>query len=167
MSSIEPAPERVLIRRADERDIAAVLACLAATFEPYRSLYTPDPFRDTVMTKESAEPRFREMTVLVALDEHSSVVGTIAYQVAASSEGHLRGMAVLPAFQGYGVAERLLAAAETALAADGCSRVTLDTTEPLQRAIRFYRRHGYHPSGRVQDFYGMPLFEYQKLLNPI
>jgi hypothetical protein len=40
--------------------------------------------------------------------------------------------------------------------------VTLDTTEPLKKAIRFYLRHGYKPSGIVKDFFGMPLFEYEK-----
>ena len=41
-------------------------------------------------------------------------------------------------------------------------RVTLDTTEPLQKAMRFYTKHGYAPSGRVADFFGMPLHEYVK-----
>jgi DNA-binding transcriptional MerR regulator len=43
--------------------------------------------------------------------------------------------------------------------------VTLDTTEPLTRAIRFYERQGYSPSGRVTDFYGMKLYEYRKALH--
>jgi hypothetical protein len=28
--------------------------------------------------------------------------------------------------------------------------------------MRFYERHGYRRSGRVQDFFGMPLIEYAK-----
>ena len=60
-----------------------------------------------------------------------------------------------------GVVERL-AAAEAGLKASGCSRVTLDTTQPLERAIRFYTRHGYAPTGTVSDFFGMPLYEYAK-----
>ena len=43
-------------------------------------------------------------------------------------------------------------------------RFLVDTTEPLQRAIRFYTRHGYSATGIVRDFFGMPLFEYEKLL---
>ena len=45
----------------------------------------------------------------------------------------------------------------------GCSLVTLDTTEPLERATRFYEKHGYRLSGRVSEFFGMPLFEYVKV----
>ena len=32
------------------------------------------------------------------------------------------------------------------------------------RAIRFYERHGYRPTGRVSDFFGMELIEYAKEL---
>jgi hypothetical protein len=42
----------------------------------------------------------------------------------------------------------------------------LDTTEPLQRAMGFYEKHGYRRSGKVSDFFGMPLVEYQKVLLP-
>jgi hypothetical protein len=42
--------------------------------------------------------------------------------------------------------------------------VTLDTTWPLQRAIRFYERQGYAATGRETDFFGMPLYEYAKPL---
>ena len=49
-------------------------------------------------------------------------------------------------------------------ASEAAARVSLDTTEPLRRAVRFYERHGFRPSGRVSDFFGMPLFEYVKEL---
>jgi ribosomal protein S18 acetylase RimI-like enzyme len=74
-------------------------------------------------------------------------------------------MAVMPESQGSGIAAALLDAAEKKLAAGGCSRVTLDTTEPLARAMRFYQAHGYRPSGRITDFYGMRLHEYVKHLS--
>lgn len=73
-------------------------------------------------------------------------------------------MAVLPEWQGTAVASALLAAAEAELRNAGCKYVTLDTTMPLQRAIRFYERHGFAASGRVADFFGMELFEYTKQL---
>ena len=104
------------------------------------------------------------MAVLVAITPDGATVGTVAWHVAGPVEGHLRGMAVLPAHAGTGVAEQLLTAAERALRERGCVRVSLDTTEPLQRAIRFYERHGFRPSGRVSDFFGMPLVEYVKEL---
>ncbi len=71
-------------------------------------------------------------------------------------------MAVRPEWQGTGVAAQLLRHVESELRVKKCSRVTLDTTEPLRRAMRFYERNGYQRSGEVSDFFGMPLIEYIK-----
>ncbi len=102
------------------------------------------------------------MALLVAIDDSERVAGTIGCQPLSAGEGHLRGMAVLPALQGIGVATNLLHAAESELRSHGCKWVTLDTTEPLQRAMRFYENNGYVRSGRISDFFGMPLIEYVK-----
>ena len=143
-----------------------MLECLAAAFEPYRSRYTTAAFEDTVLTLETAARRLQEMTIFVAETETQGIAGTIAVAAAGSREGHVRGMAVYPAFQGSGVARQLLDAAERELKVLGCSRVTLDTTQPLERAIHFYERCGYSATGVVGDFFGMPLFEYAKDLEP-
>ena len=150
------------IRAAAAADIDGVLACLAAAFEPYRTQYSPEGFADTVLNRNTLETRMRQMRVLVAISD-GAVVGTIAW-AAHAGEGHLRGMAVLPEFQGTTVAAALLQEAEREIRNQGCSRVTLDTTQPLQRAIGFYTRHGFAPSGRITDFFGMPLYEYVKPL---
>jgi ribosomal protein S18 acetylase RimI-like enzyme len=81
-------------------------------------------------------------------------------------EGHIRGMAVLPEWQGRSVAEKLLHQAEAELSRENCSRITLDTTEPLERAMKFYERNGFQRSGQIGDFFGMPLIEYVKSLKP-
>lgn len=102
------------------------------------------------------------MTCLVACDSDGEIVGTVSAQVLANGEGHLRGMAVRPNYQGSDTAARLLSAAEKLLRDRGCALVSLDTTQVLTRAIAFYERHGFVASGRVQDFFGMPLYEYKK-----
>jgi ribosomal protein S18 acetylase RimI-like enzyme len=101
---------------------------------------------------------------LVAADPSGKIVGTVAGAVVNQEEGHIRGMAVHPACQGRGAAASLLVAVEAELHARQCSRITLDTTKPLERAMHFYERHGYRRSGSVTDFFGMPLFEYVKML---
>jgi GNAT superfamily N-acetyltransferase len=152
----------IAVRHATPADAPAVSFCLAAAFAPYEASYTRAAFEDTVLTPEAAEERLRTMTVLVVDDSSEGVVGTIALAVVGEGDGHLRGMAVLPRYQGRGLAERLLQDAEEELRRRGCSRVTLDTTSPLERAIRFYERCGYRPTGVVKDFFGMPLHEYAK-----
>jgi ribosomal protein S18 acetylase RimI-like enzyme len=157
-------PSSFTIRKAHADDARGILDCLKTAFEPYRTSYTPEGFRDTILTPETIHTRLGTMTAFVATDGSGRVIGTVAGGTVNQSEGHLRGMAVLPEWQGCGVAEQLLSAVEDHLRGMSCSRITLDTTEPLQRAVGFYQKHGYRISGKVGDFFGMPLFEYVKEL---
>ena len=150
----------ILIRAADPEDVIGILQCLAEAFEPYRAQYTPRAFANTVLDQASLGRRMQQMRVLAAVSR-KEIAGTVAGS-AEIGEGHLRGMAVLPGWQGSGVATALLAAIETWLKSRGCRRVTLDTTLPLGGAIKFYETNGYRRSGRVSDFFGMPLVEYVK-----
>lgn len=157
-----PSKKSVVIRQVTAEDAPGILDCLKEAFEPYRKSYTPEAFRDTVLTSATITTRLAEMTILVATDEGGKIVGTVSGKLAGKDEGHLRGMAVLPDWQGQGIAEKLLAAIESHLRNQSCKRITLDTTEPLKRAAKFYERNGYKLSGRGTDFYGMPLYEYVK-----
>jgi len=159
----QPMGISITVRRATQDDAASVSTCLAAAFAPYRSQYTPGAFEDTVLSPEAARSRMMRMTVYVAITPEGEVVGTVASTLH-GERGHLRGMAVLPAWQGHLVAELLLRAAEADLAAAGCARLTLNTTIPLRRAIRFYERNGFVATGTVTDFFGMPLHEFAKTL---
>ena len=153
---------RIVIRRATAADAPAILDCLAAAFEPYRASYTPGAYLDTVLTTETVFQRLQSMQVFVAVLSDQLIAGTIACSLSGEGEGHLRGMAVQPERQGQGVAEKLLRAAEAHLREEKCSRISLDTTEPLLRAMRFYEKHGYRRSGKTTDFFGMPLHEFVK-----
>ena len=153
--------EHISIRRAVLDDAQGILECLRKAFEPYRNSYTPAAFEDTVLSPETIHGRLTKMSVFVAVTETGNIVGTSGAS-AGSGEGHIRGMAVHPAVVGTGVATSLLEAVENDLRERGCTTVTLDTTLPLERAIRFYARNGFRPTGVVRDFYGMPLFEYLK-----
>lgn len=146
-----------------DRDCAGILECLQTAFAPYRSEYTSEAFLDTILTPESLQRRMTEMTIVVAI-ANDEVVGTIAWSVSRGSEGHLRGMAVRAELQGSGLSTQLLQAALDGLRQAGCTTVTLDTTRPLQRAIRFYEKNGFSASGKVEDFFGMPLYEYRRQL---
>ncbi len=152
----------VEIRSAGASDGPAILHCLAAAFLPYRDQYTPAAYTDTVLTPETIQMRLKQMRTVVATVA-GEVVGTIAAS-RASETGHLRGMAVLPQWHGKGIAAKLLASIEDWLRCCGCAKVTLNTTPPLSAAMRFYEKHGYRRSGRVSDFFGMALIEYEKKL---
>lgn len=161
---MRPAP-RCTIRPAVATDVPSVLNCLAEAFAPYQSSYTAEAFLDTVLSAETIKLRMKSMRIFVAEDRSGgAIIGTVACNLVSPEEGHLRGMAVLPSYFGSGVAQQLLKTAEAELRTQRCIRITLDTTEPLRRAINFYRRNGFQPSGRISNFFGMPLYEYVKVL---
>jgi GNAT superfamily N-acetyltransferase len=137
--------------------VAAVLECLRLAFEPFRSAYTSDAYRDTVLTGPEGQDRFATMRVRVAVEAEGRVVGTLAWRRDSEAVAHLRGMAVLPPAQGSGVAQRLLESVFAELSELGIRRVTLHTTAPLHRAIAFYERNGFRRSGKVSDYFGMEL----------
>jgi uncharacterized protein YciI/N-acetylglutamate synthase-like GNAT family acetyltransferase len=128
-----PAPG-FSIRPASNSDAPGVLRCLSQAFARYRDEYTPDGFRDTILDEATIRHRMTAMTVLVAVDAKDTVIGTIGFAHDGEGEGHLRGMAVVPEWQGRNVAAALLQSAESQPTALGCDRITLDTTAPLRRA---------------------------------
>lgn len=152
------------VRQALISDAEEIQSCLRIAFGNYLDSYTREAFLDTVPTVEDVRSRFHSMSLFVAEDHARKVIGTIAWYLKCSEEGYLRGMAVIPEWQGKGVAQQLLHAAETDIRSHGCSRVGLDTTDPLERAIHFYEKQGYHRTGHIEDFFGMPLHEFVKEL---
>jgi len=152
------------IRRATVADAASIATCMRSAFEAYRESYTLDAFADTVLTPETVGERLEAMSIWVATDDSGEVVGTLAYRLVDATTGHLRGMAVRPEWHGTGLADALLSAIEAELGGRGCTRVTLNTTPPLERATGFYRRHGFARTGRTRDYFGMPLTEWAKLI---
>jgi len=149
------------IRQAVDADRQEILNCLAEAFAPYRRQYTAGAFANTVLDNDTLRARMQTMHVLVAVSD-GEIIGTIAGAESESGAGHLRGMAILASHRGTGVSAQLLAAIEGRLRMRGCTRVTLNTTAPLLAAMKFYEKHGYSRSGRVSDFFGMPLIEYVK-----
>lgn len=157
-------PPALTIRQATLSDCQSILDCLDSAFAPFKSQYTTGAYADTVLSLSSLQQRLQQMTVFVVTFNSPEVIGTIACSTVVNGEGHLRGMAVLPSWQGRGISQRLLDHAESHLRESDCNRITLDTTEPLQRAITFYERNGFRATGRKVEFFGMPLYEYEKQL---
>jgi len=151
----------IQIRAAETTDAPGILQCLSEAFARYRTAYTPAGFHDTVLDTPSLLARMQQMHILVAC-LGGEIIGTVAGAAGTGGKGHLRGMAVLPAHHGTGIAAQLLGAIEEWLADQGCPRVSLDTTRPLLTAMHFYEKHGYSRSGRISDFFGMQLLEYTK-----
>ena len=139
------------IRKATQTDSQGILECLGTAFEPYRDSYAPDAFADTVLTRDTLQQRLATMCIFVAVSDSGEIVGTIGCRVDRPGEGHIRGMAVFPAWQGSGVAAQLLSSVESELREKNCQAIRLDTTESLIQAIRFYEKNGDRKSTRLNS----------------
>ena len=151
------------IRQAEFKDAKSIHKVILAAFEEYRHYYTPEGFADTVMSEQVAIKRMKEMTLYVAIEQNENVIGTIGWQKVSEKEGHIRGMAMHPNWQGKNSpATSLLQIVENDARSEGCTFLTLDTTEVLKRAQNFYKKHGFKETGKTGDFFGSIIYEYVK-----
>nr|WP_319487285.1 GNAT family N-acetyltransferase [uncultured Caproiciproducens sp.] len=63
--------------------------------------------------------------------------------------GVIHRLMVLPEYEGTGIAHNLLVYAETCAGAQGMDAIRLDAFPQNQRAIAFYKKHGYRIRGSV------------------
>lgn len=68
-------------------------------------------------------------------------------------EGHITTVAVDPAWQGRGIASRLLIAQHRTAIQRGIIAMTLEVRVSNRRAIDLYRRFGYAPAGIRRNYY--------------
>jgi GNAT superfamily N-acetyltransferase len=109
-----------LIRRGRETDLESLRTCLSEAFAPFESAYTPGADADTVPDLENLQRRLQTMAVFV-VEISGHIVGTVGVRTSSTSEGHLRGMAVVPSAQGKGIAQQLLSAAIDHCRSAGCT----------------------------------------------
>lgn len=153
------------IRQAESHDAKNIHKVILTAFEEYRPYYSPEGFTDTVMSEQFAIERMKEMTLYVAIDKNGTVIGTIGWQKVSKVEGHIRGMAILPKYQGRSsLAAALLKKVEDDALSKDYTFLTLDTTKVLKRAQNFYKKYGFKETGKKDDFFGSTIYEFAKEL---
>ena len=152
-----------IIRKAETKDAKGIHEVILAAFEEFRDFYSLEGFADTVMSEEVALKRTKEMNLYVAIDLIGEIIGTIGWTKVSKEEGHIRGMAVYPKYQGNNSpAASLLQTVEDETNSQDCIFLSLDTTEILKRAQNFYRKHGFKETGKTGDFFGTIIIEFVK-----
>ncbi|MHA2391529.1 MAG: GNAT family N-acetyltransferase [Promethearchaeota archaeon] len=152
-----------IVRKAEPKDAKGIHEVILAAFEEFREHYSPEGFTDTVMSEEIALRRINRMTLFVAIDQKDNIIGTIGWKNIDEKEGHIRGMAVHPNYQGKkSPATKLLQMVEEDARSRGVSFLTLDTTAPLKRAQDFYKKHGFRETGKRGNFFGITIYEFVK-----
>ena len=155
-----------LVRKATHEDAKSIHRVLLAAFKEFHKYYSREGFNDTVLSEKAVLVRMNEMTIYVAVDDNNNIIGTNGWQKISNEEGHIRGMAVHPKWQGKNSpAATLLKAVENDAISNECIFLTLDTTEVLKRAGNFYKKHGFKFTGKTGDFFGSKIYQYIKYLN--
>ena len=150
------------IRLAESDDAAAIAFLLAEAFAEYRSLYTPDGYAATAISRAEVVRRIEEGPVWVALSGEL-ILGTVSV-VPKGGSLYVRGMAVLSTARGRRIGELLLAQVEKFAASKGIRRLFLSTTPFLDRAIRLYQKSGFRRTEEgPTDLFGTPLFTMEKV----
>jgi ribosomal protein S18 acetylase RimI-like enzyme len=149
-----PAPgSYVHIRRAESRDLAAIVAIVEAAYAPYVPRMGRAP-----------APMTADYPALVAAgdvwvgDLDGRVVGVLVIRPAGDAL-ELENIAVHPAQQRRGHGRTLIAFAELRARELGLPEVTLYTNEAMVENLRLYSRLGFVETGRyVEDGYRRVLF---------
>jgi GNAT superfamily N-acetyltransferase len=154
-----------VFQRAKCRDIPSIYGVLVKAFAPYKQQYTPCAYAATVVSPADIEQRMvgkdYELYV-VTIGER--VVGTVSVVMKEQDRLHIRSMAVLPVVQQMGVGRFIMEKIEALATQNHVAVLSLDTSKPLERAIRFYQQCGFAFTGVTHDFYGVEIFEMMKKL---
>lgn len=113
-------------------------------------------FFPSYQSTEDTRHRLGKGECWVATDEDGALAGTVTVTgchdtpdgyPAPAGAGSFWQLAVDPARRGAGLGQRLLALAETRVAALGASHVVIDTSSSADDLLSWYRRRGYAPAG--------------------
>jgi GNAT superfamily N-acetyltransferase len=152
------------IRLAEPADAPAISAVLHESFLEFKPLYTPGGFAATTPQPQQVLVRMREGPVWAGFG-NGQIVGTVA-AMERDGAAYMRGMAVVYAARGSGMADKLVEKVEEWAARHRYNRLFLTTTPFLSAAIRLYERHGFvRAVPEPPDLFGTPLFTMEKGLN--
>jgi ribosomal protein S18 acetylase RimI-like enzyme len=157
----EAKPSGIRLRQAAASDAQAIGAVFdAAVREGWRYLgeLAREPMFTAAEWDKDVADHAPPNVLLVATDEVDRVIG---FTAAHPQDCEMYLLFVDPAASGRGVGRMLLAAADDALRAAGCSEAFLFTHEQNERALHVYARAGYRSDGTIResDFRGTTMRE--------
>ncbi len=139
------------LAEATAADIPQLCQLLAIQFSQEADFH-PEPERQAAGLRRIIE--HPEVGRILVLREGDTIVGMVnlLFTVSTFRGGRvilLEDMVVRPDRRGDGAGSRILQGAIDFARDQGCSRITLLTDHDNERAIRFYRRHGFAGSSMI------------------
>jgi N-acetylglutamate synthase-like GNAT family acetyltransferase len=157
---------KLKFRTAKINDKDKIFNILLNSFESYRGHYTEEGFKSTILSPEEIENRIKQniFKVFVAVTLENEIVGTVSI-IKQNDRYYIRSMAVEPKFQKKGIGSFILENICKIAGNDDIKKLSLESFEPLKKAIRFYKKHGFIESGITKDLHGNEIFEMIKILD--
>lgn len=156
---------KLAFRKAKTHEIYQIYYVLLKAFEPYKKNYTDGAFQATTLSPLVIYNRLlgKKYDVFVILT-NNIIVGTVSITRKDQDDLYIRSMAVHPDYQkrgiGFFIIKKIIEIAEKY----NIKIISLDTSKPLKKAIKFYKKAGFEFSGLKQDFYGVKIYEMIKKL---
>jgi GNAT superfamily N-acetyltransferase len=148
------------VRLATPQDCERVAWVLRAAFAEFEPLYTRAGFEATTPSAHEVARRLAAGPIWVATDGDAAV-GTVS-ALDRGDDVYVRGLAVVAAARGHGIAPRLLDTVQTFAHRLGRHRLCLSTTPFLFASIRLYQRAGFRQLPDPLDLHGTPLIAMEK-----
>lgn len=148
---VEELPPDVRIETADNEDVNALVELwveLASDQRRHGSHLDAEANRSVIY--ETMLHHVVTETAFLAIDD-GDIVGFATFEEERGryrldvSRGVVHNIYVRAGDRGRGIGSKLLAAVEAAFEESGIEVVSLQAMAPNDRAVRFYRRHGYEP----------------------
>jgi len=90
--------------------------------------------------------------MVLAVDEHGTIVGCCQLEQRADAVGYFGMFSVRPVRQGNGVGAALLGEAERIAATEGCTTMQMTVIVQRSELIAWYERRGYRRTGQLAPF---------------
>ncbi len=136
----------MMIRPAQQEDLAAVVACAEAAYAKYVERIGRKP---APMVADFAA-QIDQGLVFVASDHDQAMLGYVVCY-GRGDHLHLENVAVHPQAQGRGVGRALIAFAEGKARSEGLVAVELYTNAKMSENLALYPALGYHETGRRHE----------------
>lgn len=139
----------ILIRPIDPAHPDAI-ASMQAYFAELAAVF-PGGFDPGPLTDVSLAPMRPPIGTFLLAADRASPVGCVGMRREDPTTGEVKRLWVAPEARGEGLAQRLMAEIEVCARASGLTRLVLDTSRHLPKAIDFYRLQGWQEIARYND----------------
>ena len=130
------------VREVRESDVSDVLALIASVLGEFGLEFGSGSSTDDELRELPSSYASRGGAFWIATRDNE-LVGTCGIFPVAATTFELRKMYLNPRARGLGIGKQLLDVAVAFVRAHGGTRIVLDTTEQMTRAIAFYEAHGF------------------------